>query len=116
MSELEAALARLRGHPGVEQLILLGSDGLVIQQIDGPGEEETVAARIPGIAAACESLGRASGTGRFATAVLEFEQGVVIACALSPELLLAARIQPGIGFAALLRELRRERAHLIELI
>src|SRR5262245_4865482 len=59
MSKLDAALARLRENEGVEQLILLGRDGLVVTQVGvHPGEDEPVAARIPGLALACEALGK----------------------------------------------------------
>jgi predicted regulator of Ras-like GTPase activity (Roadblock/LC7/MglB family) len=116
MSELDTALSRLRSHSGVEHLILLGRDGLVIKHVDGAGNEETVAARIPGIVAACEAFGGSARLGRFATTVLEFEQGVAIVACLSGDLLLVVLVQPGVGFAPLLRELRRERTRLIDFL
>ncbi len=116
MSELDAALQRLRGHDGVEHLILLGDDGLVIQHLGGNGNEEPVAARIPGLSAACAALGTAAGTGRFHTAVIEFDQGVAVVAALSGDLLLAAMVRGDVGFAPLLRELRNERGRLAELL
>jgi predicted regulator of Ras-like GTPase activity (Roadblock/LC7/MglB family) len=117
MSKLDAALARLRDNEGVEQLILLGRDGLVVTQVGvQPGEDEPVAARIPGLALACEALGKAAGRGGFLTSVLEFEHGVVIVLLLSPELLLGVVVRPRVGFGPLLRELRAERDRLIELL
>jgi predicted regulator of Ras-like GTPase activity (Roadblock/LC7/MglB family) len=116
MSELDAALQRIRGHNGVDHLILLGHDGLVVQHIGGGGNEEPIAARIPGLAAACGALGTAAGTGRFQTAVIEFDSGVAIITSLSGDLLLLAMIRPGVGFAPLLRELRRQRSQLVELL
>ena len=116
MSELDAALQRLRGHDGVDHLILLGRDGLVVQHLGGDGKEEPVAARVPGLANACSALGTAAGTGRFQTAVVEFDSGVAIIAALSGDLLLVAMVRAGIGFAPLLRELRRERSQLVELL
>lgn len=117
MSQLDTALAELRGHPGVAQLILLGRDGLVVQST-GAGEmdEESVAARIPGIEAACRELGRTGLLGTFSTAVMEYEHGVAIVVSLQEDLLLAALVEPGVGFAPLLRDLRRQRENLAELL
>jgi predicted regulator of Ras-like GTPase activity (Roadblock/LC7/MglB family) len=117
MSQLSASLERLRSHEGVEHLILLGEDGLVIEHAPGGGAElEGVAARVPGVAAACSALGRSARSGTFRTAVLEFEGGVAILVALSPELLLTALVRAEVGFAPLLRELRREGRRLAELL
>jgi predicted regulator of Ras-like GTPase activity (Roadblock/LC7/MglB family) len=117
MSELDSALNRLRAHDGVEQLILLGRDGLVVRQLGAqPGEDESLAARIPGLTTACEALGRTAERGRFLTSVLEFERGTVIVLTLASDLLLAVLIRPGVGFAPLLRELRSQRNRLIDLL
>ena len=117
MSELDAALSDLRNQPGVDHIILLGSDGLVVQHLGADaGDEEGVAARVPGIEAACRALGEASGRGSFMTAVVEYERGVAIVVSLPGDLMLAALVQPGVGFAPLLREIRRNRDTLIELL
>lgn len=117
MSELDSALNQLRAHDGVELLILLGSDGLVVRQLGAqPGEDESLAARIPGLTAACEALGRTLERGRFLTSVLEYERGTAIVLTLASDLLLAVLLRPGVGFAPLLRELRSQRNRLIELL
>ncbi|MQA88924.1 MAG: hypothetical protein GEU90_01635 [Gemmatimonas sp.] len=116
MSELDAALNRFQRHEGVEQIVLLGSDGLVVQQTGSTQAAESVAARIPGLTDAASSLGDAADRGEFGTAVLEFGDGVAIVLSLSEDLLLAVMLRPGVGFAPLLRDLRRERSHLVELI
>ena len=118
MSDLDQALGRLQAHEGVEHVLLLGRDGLLVRQLGAPGtaEAETVAAMIPGVASACGQLGRAAGHGDFATVVVEFAGGVVIAVALSAELLLAVSVRSGVGFAPLLREVRGQRAQLAALL
>jgi predicted regulator of Ras-like GTPase activity (Roadblock/LC7/MglB family) len=118
MTELDTALEGLRAHEGVEHLILLGRDGLVVRHAgSGSADEETIAARVPGLAAACEALGRAAGAqGRFSTAVIEFDHGVAVVASLSSDLLLSIQIRPGVGFATLLRRLRQDRLRLIELL
>jgi predicted regulator of Ras-like GTPase activity (Roadblock/LC7/MglB family) len=117
MSELDDLLTNFREHQGVEQLVLLGRDGLVVKHIGGSyGEVESLAARIPGLASASEALGTAGGLDHFRTAVLEFDAGVAIVVTLSLELLLVAVVNPGVGFAPLLRDLRAKRDRLIQLL
>ena len=117
MSELDTALTSLRRHSGVDHLILLGRDGLVVQHLgDGEADEESIAARVPGIESACRALGSAARKGAFTTAVIEYEHGVAIVVSLKGDLLLAALVQPGVGFAPLLRDLRRERERFMELL
>jgi predicted regulator of Ras-like GTPase activity (Roadblock/LC7/MglB family) len=118
MTQLDDALRGIREHEGVEHLLLVGRDGLLIRDA---GERsgiaaETVAAMIPGLANACSALTRATEQGPFTTAVLEFASGVVVIAPLSAEVLLAVVLRAGVGFAALLRTLRRERDHLAGLL
>jgi predicted regulator of Ras-like GTPase activity (Roadblock/LC7/MglB family) len=117
MSELDRALELLWDHPGVERLVLLGRDGLVIRQLgDGVSDAEALAARIPAMATACSAVGRSAEQGSLDTAVLEFDRGVAIVLSLSADLLLAVLIRPDIGFGPLLRQLRRDRNRLLELL
>jgi predicted regulator of Ras-like GTPase activity (Roadblock/LC7/MglB family) len=117
MSELDDLLATFARHEGVEQLVLLGRDGLVVQHLGGSfSEVEALAARIPGLAAASDALAASGRSGQFRTAVLEFDEGVAIIVTLSSDLLLAATVLPGVGFAPLLRDLRNGRDTLIGLL
>jgi predicted regulator of Ras-like GTPase activity (Roadblock/LC7/MglB family) len=118
MTALEDALHGLRGHPGVEAVLLIGRDGLLIR---GVGETdgirgETLAAMVPELASACAAVGQAAERGAFQTAVVELDGGVVITAALSRDVLLAAVVRAGSGFAPFLRDLRAERAHLASLL
>ncbi len=98
-------------------MILLGADGLIIEQTPrGSGAGESIAARVPGLATAAASFGRAAEAGDFGTAVLEFEQAVAIVASLPDDLLVVTTLRPGVGFAPFLRELRRERNRLVELL
>lgn len=114
MSELDELLSELREHPGVRHALLLGRDGLLIRHLgDGAAiERDTVAAMVPGVGAACSELGRAADRGDFSTAVVEYAAGVAIVVAVSPELLLALVLEPGVGFAPLLHRVRGERDRL----
>lgn len=118
MIRLDDALAGIQSHEGVEHLLLVGRDGLLIRDAgtaDGFAAE-TVAAMIPGLATACTALSRATEQGAFTTAVLEFSAGVVVIAPLSSEVLVAAVLRGGVGFAPLLRTLRRERDNLAGLL
>lgn len=113
MSELDQALSALRAHEGVEHVLVLGRDGLLIQH-EGGGEldAETVSAMVPGIASAARGLAGAAGRGDVSTVVMRFDAGVAVVDVLSPDLLLAVLLRDGVGFAPLLRDLPRERARL----
>lgn len=117
MSELEKTLTELRAHEGVEHVLILGRDGLLIQHLgDADLDVETVTAMVPGIAASGDALAAAAERGDFSTAVLEFEHGVAIVLTLSTDLMLALLVRANASFASLLHALRRDRARLASLV
>ncbi len=117
MSSLETALQALRAHPGVEEVLVLGHDGLLIQHVgDARIDAETVSAMVPGLTQAAAGLGRAAGKGASPTAVLRLERGVLVVEELSPDLLLAVVLAEGVAFAALLREIHGRRDALAALV
>ena len=117
MSELDRALANLRSHEGVEHVLVLGRDGLLIQHSgDGELDAETVSAMVPGISSAANGLASAAGRGGVSTVVARFDAGVAVVDVLSPDLLVAVLLREGVGFAPLLRELARRREQLASLV
>ncbi|HEX2093935.1 MAG TPA: roadblock/LC7 domain-containing protein [Longimicrobiaceae bacterium] len=117
MSELDQALASLRGHAGVEHVLVLGRDGLLIQHSgDGDLDVETVSAMVPEIASAASGFGVAAERGEVSTVVMRFRDGVAVVDVLSSDLLLAVLLREGVGFAPLLRDLARDRARLASLV
>jgi predicted regulator of Ras-like GTPase activity (Roadblock/LC7/MglB family) len=117
MPALETALASLGAHPGVEHVLVLGRDGLLIQHAGGAGlDAETMSAMAPGVAAAASALGRAAGLGDAATVAVQLEEGVALVAGLSGDLLLAVLLRGGVGFAPLLRELAERRGELAGLV
>ena len=117
MSELDQALDRIREHPGVEHVLVLGRDGLLIQHA-GSGEldAETVSAMVPGVAGAAAALGGAAGAGAAQTVVVRLERGVAVVQGLNDEVLLAVLLKAGTGFAPLLGELAGGRERLAALV
>jgi predicted regulator of Ras-like GTPase activity (Roadblock/LC7/MglB family) len=117
MSDLDAALDRLRGHDGVEHVLVLGRDGLLIQHAGAGGlDAETVSAMVPQVASAAAGLGSAAALGGPSLVAARLEGGVAVVAVLSPEILLAVLLRPGVGFAPLLHELTERRAQLAELV
>jgi predicted regulator of Ras-like GTPase activity (Roadblock/LC7/MglB family) len=117
ISELETALLAVRDHEGVEQVLLLGRDGLAIRSVGSNGlDTETVAAVVPPLLASADMLGDAAERGHARTLVTEYGPGVAIVAPLSDELLLAVLVRPDVGFAPLLATLRRDRDRLATLV
>jgi predicted regulator of Ras-like GTPase activity (Roadblock/LC7/MglB family) len=117
MSELDQALDRIRSHDGVEHVLVLGRDGLLIQHAGlAPLDADTVSAMVPGVAQAAASLGGAAGLGGAETVVVKLGDGVAVVQGLSHEVLLAVLLRGGVGFAPLLRDLGRSREQLAALV
>jgi predicted regulator of Ras-like GTPase activity (Roadblock/LC7/MglB family) len=117
MPQLDTALSSLGAHPGVQHVLVLGHDGLLIaHQGEGPLDAETVSAMVPGVASAASQLGRASGAGPASVVAARLERGVALVTTLSPEVLLAVLLGEGVGFAPLLRELADRRDELAALV
>ena len=117
MSELDQALHALRAHPGVEHVLVLGRDGLLIQHTgDGLLDAETVSAMVPGVAQSAIALGEATGAGPASTVVARMQSGVAVVSILSDEILLAVLVRDGVGFAPLLHEVGARREALARLV
>jgi predicted regulator of Ras-like GTPase activity (Roadblock/LC7/MglB family) len=117
MSDLDDALDRIRSHDGVEHVLVLGRDGLLIQHAGYGGlDPETVSAMVPGVAQAASSLGAAAGGGAASTVVARLSNGVAVVQALSDDVLLAVLLREGVGFAPLLRELADGSGALAKLV
>jgi len=117
MSELDQALDRIREHPGVQHVLVLGRDGLLIQHAgNGSLDAETVSAMVPGVAGSAAALGGAAGLGAAQTIVVRLERGVAVVQGLGDEVLLAVLLEGGTGFAPLLRELADGRERLAALV
>lgn len=118
MPPLDTALASLAAHPGVEHVLVLGRDGLLIAHTgDAAGlDAETVSAMVPGLAGAATALGRAAGQGAAQTVAVRLDEGVAIVAPLNAEVLLAVLLRGDAGFAPLLRELSQRRGELAGLV
>ena len=112
--DLVGALGR---RTGVDAAILLGRDGVVI---DGrgapPGEADVLAALVPPLLAAADTLGASARRGEVVTTVVEFGTGFGIISAVSDDACLLLLARADAPLAPLLSDLRRHRAGIAALI
>ena len=112
--DLVRALAQ---REGVEAVVILGRDGLLIDtRTNGDLDGEHLAALTPAIASAVEAMGQSAARGSFVTTVIEFERGHAIVSAVSADALLLLIVHPSAHLGALLYDLRRHRANIASLV
>lgn len=112
--DLVRALAQ---REGVEAVVILGRDGLLIDtRTAGNLDGEHLAALSPAVASAAEALGQAAGHGSFVTTVVEYERGHAIVSAISGDALLLLVVHDSANLGALLFDLRRHRANIASLV
>ena len=112
--ELVGALAQ---RDGVEAVILLGRDGLLIDGRSTPTlDAEHLAAHVPSLVTAAEELAVHAQRGPLGTSVLEYERGFAVVCALSAEAVLLVLVHPSANVGSLLFDLRRHRGNIASLV
>jgi len=117
MPSIRDLVASIRQREGVEAVIVLGRDGLLIHSQIGPGlEAEDVAARVPGIIGPADEFGAAVARGQLVTAVLEHRNGLAVVSVLSPEVILLVLLTSRANIGQLLFELRRNREQIAALV
>jgi predicted regulator of Ras-like GTPase activity (Roadblock/LC7/MglB family) len=117
MPTIRDVVRTLTRRDGVDAVVVLGRDGLLIDAAPANGlDADGVAALVPPVVAACNHLGRASGRGAFGVGLVEFEGGLVLLSELSAEALLAIVVRPGVNVGGLLFELRQHREAIAALL
>ncbi len=112
--ELVGTLAR---RDGVEAVILLGRDGLVIDSHTTPTlDAEHLAAHVPALVTAADELAQHAVRGALVTSVLEYERGFAVVCALTSDAVLLVLLHPSANVGSLLFELRRHRGNIASLV
>ncbi len=113
MPSIRDLVAAISQRDGVDAVIVLGHDGLVIDSYMASGlDPDDLAARIPGIVAPASSFGVDHGRGDLLTAVLEHTDGLALMSVLSPDAILVVLLAPHANAGQLLYELRRNREHI----
>ena len=107
----------LRQRPGVDAVLVLGRDGLLIEGFAAPGlNNDDLAARVPALVSEAEALGKAAMQGGLATAIVENEKGYAIIAALADDTLLLLLLRPSADLGGLLFDVRRYRGNIASLI
>ncbi len=114
LRELTEAIQR---HRGVQVVVILGADGLVIETHDsGHDTADALAARAPAVAMAARQLGQAAGAGDAQLMLMEFDQGYGVVIRLSAQAMLYVAASRDTDLSQLLYDLRRHRALMAELV
>lgn len=117
MPTLRELTEAIQNRPGVEAVVILGADGLLIETHDtAQNRAEALAARVPAVATAASQLGDAAGSGTAALAVLEFERGYGVVLRLSDQALLFVSATADVALADLLYDLRQYRSSMAALV
>ena len=106
----------IRQRAGIEAVVVLGRDGLLIDsqgqlEIDAEG----LAARVPGIVAAADEIGESTGRGATRMAVIEQENGYAVVSSVGDDALLCVLTTRTADLASLLYDVRRHRESIARL-
>lgn len=117
MPNIRDFTSALRQRPGVDAVLVLGKDGLLIEGFAAPGlNTEDLAARVPALVSEAESLGKSTVQGPLSTAILEHQRGYAIVSALADETLLLVLLRQSADLGGLLFDVRRYRGNIASLI
>ena len=117
MPNIRDFTSALRQRPGVDAVLVLGRDGLLIEGFAAPGlNNEDLAARVPALVAEAETLGKATVQGALNTAILEHQKGYAIVASLADDTLLLILLRPSADLGGLLFDVRRYRGNIASLI
>lgn len=107
----------LQQRDGVEAVLLLGRDGMLIDGRAAPGVDlEQLAAHVPPLATASEELSATASRGALVSAVVEFERGFGVVTTLSADAMLLVLLKPSANLGALIAEIRQHRTHIAALV
>jgi uncharacterized protein len=117
MPNIRDFTSALRQRPGVDAVLILGKDGLLIEGFAAPGlNNEDLAARVPALVSEAEALGRAKIQGMMNTAILEHQKGYAIVASLADDTLLLVLLRQSADLGGLLFDVRRYRGNIASLI
>jgi predicted regulator of Ras-like GTPase activity (Roadblock/LC7/MglB family) len=107
----------IQQRSGVQGVVIVGADGLVIETHDASHDHaDAIAARVPGVVNAARQLGEAAEDGDLQLALLEFDDGFGVVLRLTPAAMLFVATDRSVALAELLFDLRRHRAPMAALV
>jgi predicted regulator of Ras-like GTPase activity (Roadblock/LC7/MglB family) len=111
MATLRELTEAIQQRPGVQAVVILGADGLVIETHEsGHDHAEVLAARVPTVVTAARQLASAAEGGDVQLVLIEMEHGYGIVLRLSAQAMLFVSAAREVALAELLFDLRRHRA------
>jgi predicted regulator of Ras-like GTPase activity (Roadblock/LC7/MglB family) len=117
MSGLGEVVRSLSTRSGVEAVLVLSADGLAVEHAArGSFDADSVAALTATLVQYAARLGSGAGRGTLRTAVLEYEQGLLIIAQMSSGDCLAILAAPDADVGPLLYDLRQHRPALAALL
>ncbi len=117
MPTLRELTEAIQHRPGVEAVVIVGADGLVIETHDtAQSHAEAIAARVPGIATSASQLGTAATRGEATMAVIEFDRGYGVVMRLSDQAMLFVSANTDVSLSELLFDLRQHRSSMAALV
>jgi len=106
----------IRQRPGIEAVIVLGRDGLLIDsQAEFSLDSEDLAAHVPGIVASADNIGTTTGKGPMRTALIEHGDGYAIVSSVGDDALLCVLTSRTADLGSLLYDVRRHRESIARL-
>jgi predicted regulator of Ras-like GTPase activity (Roadblock/LC7/MglB family) len=106
----------IRQRPGIEAVVVLGRDGLLIDSQSSTAlDAEGLAARVPGIVASADEIGMNCGKGAALLALVEHENGYAVVSSVGDDALLCVLTSRSADLGSLHYDVRRHRESIARL-
>ncbi|MDO8500526.1 MAG: roadblock/LC7 domain-containing protein [Gemmatimonadaceae bacterium] len=116
MPSIRDLTVAIRNRPGIEAVVVLGRDGLLIDsQCATSLDAEGLAARVPGIVASADEIGATTGRGEMRIALIEQENGYAVVSSVGDDALLCVLTSRSADLGSLLYDVRRHRESIARL-
>lgn len=116
MPTIRDLTAAIRQRPGIEAVVVLGRDGLLIDSQSAPGlDADDLAARVPGIVASADEIGGTTFKGPMRIALIEHENGYAVVSSVGDDALLCVLTSRSADLGSLLYDVRRHRDSIAQL-
>jgi predicted regulator of Ras-like GTPase activity (Roadblock/LC7/MglB family) len=117
MPSIRDLTVAIRQRPGIEAVVVLGRDGLLIDaQSTIAINPEDLAARIPGLVASADEIGYTTQRGEMRLSLVEHEHGYAIVSAVGDDALLCVLTDSTADLGMLLYDVRRHRQAIASIL
>jgi predicted regulator of Ras-like GTPase activity (Roadblock/LC7/MglB family) len=117
MPGLREVVQHLIKRDGVDAVLVVSADGLIIDHAASPGvDTDAIAALLPALTQSARQVGEVTAGGRLTHAAFEFGNRQLVLSALGDDIYLAILTSPDVNIGNLLYDLRRHQPALASLI